>query len=248
MIRAVIFDMGGTLLRYRREGMRTWRDMEDAGIRGIYRYLLDQGHPLPPHEDEYVEAMFQRLAEGWQQATGGQISLRAVDWIAAGAAAHRLRLDEAALLEAARHYARPLRDGLTAMPGAAETLTWLRAVGYRTALISNTMWPAELHLEDLDKHGLLAHLEHTIFSGDAGIWKPDARIFHHACAALGVAPAEAVFVGDNPREDIAGAQGAGLRAVWHRGDEFPLPTDLRPDATIDNLPELPALLARWNAT
>src|SRR5919201_1114330 len=103
--------MGGTLLRFRR-----------PGIRGIYRYLIDQGHPIASHEDDFVEAMFARLAEGWEQSTGGHINLRAVDLIAAGAADHAVTLDEQALREAARMYARPMREGLTAMPGAAETL------------------------------------------------------------------------------------------------------------------------------
>ena len=75
MIRAVIFDMGQTLLRSRRPGDGSWRDMEIPGIRGIYRYIVEQGHPIASHEDEFVEVMFARLAEGWRQATGGQINL-----------------------------------------------------------------------------------------------------------------------------------------------------------------------------
>ena len=119
MIRAVIFDMGGTLMRFVRPGSGSWREFETPGIRGIYRYLIEQGHPIASHEDDFVEAMFARLAEGWQQSTGGHISLRAVDWIAAGAADHALTLDEAALLEAARRYALPIREGLRAADGAA---------------------------------------------------------------------------------------------------------------------------------
>jgi putative hydrolase of the HAD superfamily len=53
-----------------------------------------------------------------------------------------------------------------------------------------------------------------------------------------------VFVGDNPREDITGAQHAGLRAIWRRSDEFPL-GDAQPDAVIDALPEVPAIIAGW---
>ena len=69
--------------------------IETPGIRGIYRYLVEQGHPITAHEEDFVEAMFARLAEGWDQSTGGHINLRAVEWIAAGAAHHALTLDEA---------------------------------------------------------------------------------------------------------------------------------------------------------
>jgi hypothetical protein len=85
MIRAVIFDMGGTLLRYVRPGNGAWREFEERGIRGLYRYLVAQGHPMTAGEEAFVAHMFERLAQGWEQATGGHINLRAVDWIATGA-------------------------------------------------------------------------------------------------------------------------------------------------------------------
>jgi putative hydrolase of the HAD superfamily len=243
MIRAVIFDMGGTLLRYARPGGGSWREFETPGIRGVYRYLVDQSHPIPAHEEEFVEAMFARLAEGWEQSTGGQINMRAADLIAATLAPHRLTLDEAALLEATRHYARPLRDGVAETPGAAATLALLRGRGLRTGLISNTIWPGELHLEDLAAVGVLPHLEQTLFSGDYGVWKPRPEVFLHMLGLLDATPEEALFVGDSPREDILGAQGVGMRAIWVRSREFPL-GDVRPDAIIEALPELPPILER----
>jgi putative hydrolase of the HAD superfamily len=242
----VIFDMGGTLLRFVRPGSGSWRELEDPGIRGIYGYLVEQGHPIGSHEDDFVEAMFKRLADGWEQSTGGHINLRAVDWIAAGVADHALTLNEAALLEAARRYARPMRQGVSATPGAAATLATLRERGYRIGLISNTIWPAELHLEDLEEIGVLPYIEHLAFSGELGIWKPGPQIFQHVLDALGTTAHESVFVGDSPREDIRGAQAIGMRAVWMRSPEFPL-GDVLPEATIETLPELLPLLDRWHS-
>jgi HAD superfamily hydrolase (TIGR01509 family) len=246
MLQAVIFDMGGTLLRFARPGTGSWRELELPGIRSLYRYLIEQGHPIASHEEDFVEAMFARLAEGWEQSTGGHINLRAIDWIAAGAAAHAVTLDEQALREAAHMYARPMREGLTAMPGAVETLAALREQGYRIGLISNTIWPAELHIEDLAEVGIVPYLDHMDFSGELGYWKPNPRVFQHALSKLNVAPEQAVFVGDNPREDVLGAQGVGMRTVWQRSAEFPL-GNVRPDATIETLAELPAILQHWRA-
>lgn len=246
MIRAVIFDMGQTLMRFVRPGAGSWRELEAPGIRSIYRYLVDQGHPLASQEEAFVEAMFDRLAEGWEQSTGGHISLHVHDWIAAGVADHALTLDEAALRAAAHSYARPMREGLAATPGAVETLAALRDQGMRMGLISNTIWPAELHLEDLAEIGVLPFLQVTLFSGELGLWKPNPPIFQHALSALAVAPDEAIFVGDSPREDIVGAQRAGMRAVWMRSAEFPL-GDVQPDAVIESLPELLPIMERWRA-
>lgn len=232
MTRAVLFDMGGTLLKFVRPGNGTWREFEERGIRGLYHYLVAQGHPLHAEEDAFVERMFARLAEGWEQATGGHINLRAADWIAAGAADHDLALSDGALLEAVEHYARPLRHGVAAMPGAALALAGVHARGMRIGLVSNTIWPGELHREDLATLGLLEYIDYAVFSGDLGIWKPRPQIFLQVLERLDVAPAEAVFVGDSPREDIRGAQAVGMRAIWIRSPEFALPDDIHPDGII----------------
>jgi putative hydrolase of the HAD superfamily len=233
MMRAVIFDMGGTLLKFVRPGNGTWRELEDRGIRGLYRYLIEQGHPLTAQEDAFVDAMFERLAEGWEQATGGHVNLRAVEWIAAGMSTDQLTLDASALLAAAHAYARPLREDIGVVPGTLPALEALRERGCRIGLISNTIWPAALHLEDLEQVGIGPYLDHAIFSGDAGMWKPTAQIFLSMLEALAVAPQDAVFIGDSPREDILGAQAVGMRAVWVRSREFPL-GDVRPDAIVDD--------------
>lgn len=57
-------------------------------------------------------------------------------------------------------------------------------------------------------------------------------------------PADAVFVGDSPKEDIRGAQQAGMRAIWVRSPEFPLPPDIHPEAIIENPGEVVPLLEK----
>ena len=47
-----------------------------------------------------------------------------------------------------------------------------------------------------------------------GVGKPDARIFRHAHDALGVAPADATFVGDSRPRDMEGARALAMRHVW----------------------------------
>jgi putative hydrolase of the HAD superfamily len=43
--------------------------------------------------------------------------------------------------------------------------------------------------------------------------KPEPEIFLRTCRRLGVAPAEALHVGDSPRDDYDGARAAGLQAL-----------------------------------
>lgn len=67
---------------------------------------------------------------------------------------------------------------------------------------------------DLHTIGLAHHFSYSLSAGAHGSAKPDPGIFLAACAAMGVAPADAVYVGDDILLDVQGAQRAGLRAVW----------------------------------
>ncbi|MCX7892963.1 MAG: HAD family hydrolase [Burkholderiales bacterium] len=67
---------------------------------------------------------------------------------------------------------------------------------------------------DLARIGLARLFRFTHSAADAGVGKPDPGIFLSAAARLGVAPADALHVGDDPALDVLGARGAGLRAAW----------------------------------
>jgi len=74
-----------------------------------------------------------------------------------------------------------------------------------------------------------------------------SRAFHAALQHAGVAAQAAVHVGDHPRDDIHGAQDAGMRAIWINPQGKAWDGERAPDAQIASLADLPALLARWRA-
>jgi HAD superfamily hydrolase (TIGR01549 family) len=93
---------------------------------------------------------------------------------------------------------------------------------------------------DLQAIGLAHHFEVSVAAHQLGRAKPDAAIFHAACAQLGVAPFDAVYVGDDILLDVQGAQKAGLRAVWmnRSGSTAHLEHGVAPDATVANFDQL----------
>jgi putative hydrolase of the HAD superfamily len=112
-------------------------------------------------------------------------------------------------------------------PGARDCLEALRARGLATAIASNF----DLRLPDVLRGlGLDALLDAVVLPAEVGAPKPARALFDAALARVGVAAEAAVFIGDAPAEDLAGAHAAGLRTV-----------DVR---TLATLAELPALLAR----
>jgi putative hydrolase of the HAD superfamily len=91
-----------------------------------------------------------------------------------------------------------------------DALAELRAAGHRLLVVSN--WDCSLP-DWLGPAGLLEHVEAVVSSGDAGVAKPDPRIFERALELAGAEPDEVVHVGDSIDNDVAGARAAGLRAI-----------------------------------
>ena len=91
-----------------------------------------------------------------------------------------------------------------------EALERLRAAGLRLGVVSNSDGRVE---EALEAAGLRDYFDVVVDSGVLGIEKPDPRIFQAALDALGVAPEEALYVGDLFEVDVVGARAAGIEAV-----------------------------------
>ncbi len=67
---------------------------------------------------------------------------------------------------------------------------------------------------DIERAGVGEFFTEALNPGDTGIAKPDARMFHAACARVGAQPSEVLHAGDHPDADVRGALRAGLRAAW----------------------------------
>jgi putative hydrolase of the HAD superfamily len=93
---------------------------------------------------------------------------------------------------------------------------------------------------DLRAIGLAHHFKVSIAAYQLGCAKPDAAIFHAACARIKVPPHETIYVGDDVLLDVRGAQQAGLRAVWlnRTGSGKHLEHAVAPDAICANFDEL----------
>lgn len=89
-------------------------------------------------------------------------------------------------------------------------LTQLRARGLKIGVISN--WDSRLRgiSEGL---GLTRLVDFLVISAEAGVRKPDPRIFRMALEKAGVDADAAIHVGDLPEEDAEGARRAGVRPV-----------------------------------
>ena len=121
-------------------------------------------------------------------------------------------------------------------------LLTLKKRGYAVGLITNGNHA--LQYRKLQMLGLQYIFDEIIVSGDVMVEKPDREIFQMMCDKLALDPGEMVYVGDNPRNDIAGARDAGYRTIWMESTgqwDFHLSPA---DETVKRVEEVPAAVAR----
>jgi putative hydrolase of the HAD superfamily len=121
-------------------------------------------------------------------------------------------------------------------PDVIPTLTACRAAGLTLGVVSNFEDWLEGMLIEMEVAPFFAFM---VISGKEGVEKPDPAIFRLALERSGVAPEEAVFVGDHPRLDIEAASGLGMTGVLiDRPGRYPDFQGLRVAALTDLLPIL----------
>jgi len=122
-------------------------------------------------------------------------------------------------------------------PAVADTLTALKNRDCRLGVCTNK--PEAATLEILTELGIRDRID-AVVGGDTldGIRKPDARHLQAVLERLGVAPEDAVMVGDNPN-DVASARNAGVRVIAVSfGYSRVAPENLGADRLIDGYGEL----------
>lgn len=197
--RAAFFDAGGTLVHvdYARVGAAVRRVV---GRAPTARALL---------EAEYAgrAAVEAAMATDGTGTDGSRWAVHFAAMLAAlGFSADEIRVVSPAIRdEHARSNLWTLTDS-----GTAEGLATLRRRGLVVACISNADGTVD---RVLDRAGLLAELAFVVDSGAVGVEKPDPRIFEIALERAGVAPSEALHVGDLYPVDVVGARRAGLVPV-----------------------------------
>lgn len=209
----ILFDLSGTLINYR-GSVVGWEAMERLGFTAVCELLHANGHQATiPDVDLFHSAAFQQLKAAWHDTVSGQRNLHLHELLREAVEAQGITPDDALIEQAILRYTAAISAGARPCLGAEETLRALKAQGRKIGLISNTMWPGHLHHADLQRFGLAPYLDVELYSADAGAWKPSAEVFYLALDRLGSTPDRALFVGDNPLDDVVGAHNAGMRSV-----------------------------------
>ncbi len=231
MIRAVLFDFGGTLYDY--------RALEPGDRESLVALARWAGVEAPPeeirraHRDAmrrvfhgYLPRRFYLHRDLFRDAVVGMLE-------SFGVGADEAHLERYRELQWEMH-----RRDFVLREGVVDTLRALRARGLHLGLVSNIDDDQLEHLIELAEIGAL--FDSALSSEQASSCKPDPAIFEEAVQRAGCAPDEALFVGDTLAQDIAGANRAGLRSVllWHREDREPPEGEPAPRYVIRRIPDV----------
>ncbi len=217
-LKAVIFDWGGTLT--------PWHPIElEEQWRVFARHLHDDDDAAAA----FAAGIWSSEEAAWKRGRSDHSSARMAEILVQAGhdethEAHRVAL---AAYQAwwephtlTDPQVRPLWEGL-------------RERGLRVGVLSNTIWTREYHRGIFERDGVLELLDGDVYSSEIPWVKPHPEAFRAAAAAVGVAPEEAVYVGDRVFEDVHGPQQVGMRAIWIPHSEIPAEQRVAVDATPD---------------
>jgi len=197
-IRAVILDFGDTLA----SGSMDWDEYHIA-IRGILKGF--GYHVELVRLKKSIRGALDELAR--VRARGDELTLEEIY----GSALSRLRINANKEILEAIHDAFKRHYESSFYPCTEDVLLEL-SQRYKLAMLSNTM--SDKPRLQLEEAGLDGMFKVMICSRDLGIRKPNPKIFEYVLKELGVAPGEAVHVGDSVEADMEGALGVGITPVW----------------------------------
>lgn len=234
-VRAVIFDWGGTLT--------PWHHFDYAA-----QWLAFAAEVTASEQEaiELSERILEAEARLWELARAEHVSARVEDLL------QELGYGSAhpAYARGRSAYDRFWEPHTLTDPHVRPLWESLRGQEIRIGVLSNTIWSREHHRAIFARDGVLSLIDADVYSSEIPWTKPHPEAFLAAATAVGVDPADCVYVGDRLFEDVHGPQQVGMRAILVPHSVIPAAEQVqvtsRPDAVAQSLAEVAGIVHGWN--
>lgn len=241
-IKAVLFDLGGTLICYNHVNMLAafWR-----GAKAGHDYLRSCRYDPGPYTwfalMSILRLRWELLRSRWTGRDMDVLGLFKTAGLRRG-----IDLTDAQWGQLAWVWYEPLARVARTEPQLTQTIQTLSQMGLQLGILSNTFIPAiclDRHLSEL---GILEYIPTRLYSYQYPFRKPDPRIFMAGAQAIGQKPGHILFVGDRLDWDIRPAVVVGMHAAW-LGSQTTGSRAVPPGtAVIKAISELPEVVRRIN--
>ena len=227
-VSAVIFDWGGTLT--------PWHNIDVAEL---WLEVFTRHYPAA-NAEEMAAAVHAAERELWQLGTESHRSAT-LDEIFA-------RAEVTTSADFLTSYFQAWTPHTLTDPDVPPLFRELRRRGIKIGVLSNTMWPRSAHEQIFLRDEVFDLIDGAVYTSEIGWTKPHREAFEAAMAAVGMTdPAQCVFVGDRPFDDVHGAKSMGMRAVLVPNSDVPSFPGSVPDAVLSRLADLRPLIGSWLA-
>ncbi|MBD2445957.1 HAD family hydrolase [Nostoc sp. FACHB-152] len=217
MIKAILFDLDGTLL-----------DRETS----LQQFITDQYERFTPAlesipQQDYISRFIELDSRGyvWKdkvyQSLLSEFSCKKLSW-----------------QDLLQDYETQFIYFCVPFPHLHTTLEILKSTGYLLGIITNGR--ETFQQRTIQGLKIERYFEVILISETEGVRKPEPEIFSRALQKLGVKAQESVFIGDHPTVDVLAAKNLGMKAIWKRDLNWPEPVEA--DAIIDDFSILPTII------
>lgn len=218
MIKAIIFDLDGTLLN------------RDASIEMFVDCQYDRLNIELSHipKDTYIKRFIELDQRGyvWKDKVYQQL-------------AAEFEVKEITWEELLQDYLSQFKNHCMPFPNLKKMLEGLKSQNLLLGMITNGF--GQFQMDNLKSLQIEKYFDVILVSEWEGIKKPDPRIFNKALNILNVQPNEAIFVGDHPENDVLAAKKVGMKGIWKKDLLW---RNAEADFIVDDLGELPFIIEK----
>jgi putative hydrolase of the HAD superfamily len=220
MIKAVLFDLDGTLL-----------DRDESVKKFIYHQYdrLNRIVGRIPRET-YIKRFIDLDQRGyvWKDKVYQQL-------------VEEFQITEMTWEGLLQDYLSEFKNHCVPFPNLISTLDKLKSRDIRLGMITNGR--GQFQLDNIKALGIEKYFDTILISEWEGIKKPDPEIFKRALNQLNVSAQQSIFVGDHPENDVKAAQNVGMKGVWKKDPQW---ESIEADYIVDDLAELLLFLNKEN--
>ena len=216
MIKAILFDLDGTLLN--RE------DSVEKFINAQYERLNEWvGHiPREKYISRFIELDFRGYV--WKDTVYQQM---VAEFNITGLTWGQLLQD----------YVYHFKEYCVPFPNLHKMLSSLANQSIVLGVISNGK--EQFQLDNIKALGIEKYFKIILISEKERLKKPDPRIYRKALVHLAISPKECIFVGDHPINDVKASKEVGMLGVWKKDSHW---EDVDADFIIQDLMEITLLV------
>jgi putative hydrolase of the HAD superfamily len=220
MIKAVIFDLDGTLLN-RDESVKLFIERQYNRLNKIVGHI-----PKEKYTTRFIE--LDNRGYVWKDKVYQQL----VDEFA---------IAEITWEELLQDYISEFKDSCIPFPNLTRMLEELKSNDLLLGMITNGY--GQFQMENIKALGIEKYFDVILVSEWEGMKKPDPRIFNKALEKLNVSPNESIFMGDHPENDVNGAKKVGIKGLWKKDFQW---NNVEADYIVDGLLELLSIIGKLN--